>query len=187
MEEITAKQWSGMFFDFLRRRGLTEQYENQARLLSQLAATGTQLEELVKGMYRKLDQPHAEVAIADAEAKSQAEKFFRDLFQYYSVSGFRKLDLKKLAQITVKQEWFDFLVATGDFRITKDITERDGSHRSDIVTSNYTDNCVSFRGELRPGAIARTNSLERGFAAFAKLSPQARREVLAQFIEVGDA
>lgn len=187
IHELLRKQWAGMLFDFLRRRSLTEQYESQARLLSQLAATGTQLEELLKGVYRKLDQPHAEAAIADAQAKSQAEKFFRDLFRYYGVSGFRKLDLNKLAQITVKQEWFDFLAATGDFHISKNVTETDGSHRSDVVTSNYTNNCASFRGELRDTDIARADNFERGFAAFAKLSPEARREVLAQFIEGGNA
>jgi hypothetical protein len=180
IEDYLRKQWAGMFFDFLQKRRLADEYQLNNRLLSNLTSTTEKLEEIVKSMYRQVDQ-HADTVIDHVETMAQAEKFFRDLQSYYSVRLFPRTPVEKLLAIPTSQPWYRFLSSTNDFEIIPNVSDEDGDRTSDILTHKDTRSCISVEGDLSQYEESTVQDYEKDFLAFTKLSIDQKRQIVQQF------
>lgn len=171
-----------MFFDFLQKRKLLDEYKVQNKVLSNLTSTSNQLEALVKNMYRQIDKTHADSVIEDIEVKSTAERFFRDLFNYFSVTGFSKTNIKSLLDISTNQEWFNYLIETNDFELMKEVKSSDSGQTSDILVHHQTNTCISVLGDISNASRKRLDEYQEGFIAFTKLTNPQKKEILANWV-----
>lgn len=183
IENYLRKQWAGMFFDFLSKRRLADEFQLSNRLLSNLSTSTEKLEEIVKSMYRQVDHVNANTVIENVELKSQADKFFRDLRIYYKITLFKKTSLDELMKIPTNQPWYKFLLKTNDFKLEKDIREEGTNRKTNILVREDTNKCISVDGELSSHDIEAIEEYEKGFRAFSKLLPEQRRELLEFYIE----
>ena len=79
--EITTalrKQWAGMFFDFLKQRSMTDQFESSIDLLDGISVASEKVENLVKRLYRHIDKAGADQNILQVENLSVSKQFFEE-------------------------------------------------------------------------------------------------------------
>jgi phosphoribosylformylglycinamidine (FGAM) synthase PurS component len=181
IEHYLRKQWAGMFFDFLSKRRLADEFQLSNRLLSNLSTSTEKLEEIVKSMYRQMDKVHANTVIENVELKSQAEKFFRDLRAYFNEQLFKKTPIKKLMTISTDQPWYKFLIETNDFVLEKDVQNANSKLLSNILVKKDTNLCISIEGSLSSSQIKQNQDYENGFRAFAQLQPEQRIKLLESY------
>ena len=141
----------------------------------------TKLEEIIKKVYRQVDQAHADTVIDHVEAKADAERFFRDLRAYYDVRLFPRTSIDKLLSIPTNQPWYKFLDRTDDFEILEHVQSGGSEQWSDILTHRDTNVCISIGGDLSNDEINKLDDYEKGFRAFAELTVDQRREIIKQF------
>ena len=172
IEDLLRKQWSAMFFDFLQRRQLAGQYESHNQLLSTLTSTTGQLDDLVKRLYRHVDEDNADSVIEDVELRSEAERFFREIFGYFGLPGFYLTPLEQLVKAQTDCSWFQFLANTEDFDIETNATESPSGRNLDILTHLGTATCI---GLTKPYSDPTKIALyDHSFEAFTKLTSAAK-------------
>ena len=186
IEMLLKKQWAGMMFDFLQRRQLAEQYETQNKLLSSLAASTGQLEDLVKRLYRKADESQADAVIQIVELRSRAEQFFRELFNYFSLQGFGAASVEVLAADPQELTWYEWLASVSEFHLSQGALQAREESKPLMV------NVLSYPGSHKVLVLAGTDvsdsnvrksaELQDGFDAFRRLDEHQRREVLEQYV-----
>lgn len=76
IENHLKKQWASMFFDFLKNRDATKQITQTSEIVSSLKNTSDRLEDLIKEVYRAVDNEHATSSIDAIERRSKAKTFF---------------------------------------------------------------------------------------------------------------
>jgi hypothetical protein len=183
IESLLKKQWAAMMFDFLQRRHLADQYENQNKLLSSLTATTGQLEDLVKRLYRRADVSHGESVIENVELRAKAEQFFRDLFRHFDLPGFSRTPLDTLVNLPTDTTWYEWLDSTDDFYILPALSEEGTGRHVDVLCHEATNTVFYVRSsELKPIERKWVTEYEDRFGAFRRLEEKDKRDVIAPFV-----
>lgn len=180
IEALLKKQWAGMFFDFLQQRRLADEYQDQRKVLSDLTSATSQLGEIVKTMYRQMDKTHANTVIGAAEDRSKAMQFFKELFAFYKVPGF-KCDIETLVKLDTNRPWYEFLVNTKEFYIHPDVFTGSTSRKTDVLTHVDSNRCISVEGDLTSMDNKKFAAFQNTFEAYARLSPKQKKEILDEF------
>ncbi|MDP2225493.1 DUF4062 domain-containing protein [Nitrosomonas sp.] len=178
------KQWAGMFYSLLQQRKISEDYNEQRTLLSDMKAATEQLGLLMKNMYRQLDKTNANTVITNAEERTVAEKFFRDIFDYFRIPGFISTSLDTLLSLVGRKEWFNFLAATHDFEFVSPYyaLEHGEKRKTKALGCIKTHLGIIIEPEDRPDFVKKLAEFEKGFAAFNNLSAIHQKELLEKFV-----
>jgi len=108
---LLRKQWSGMFHDFLLARSMESQNAVTTSLLKNVSMASSKVEELVKSLYRHVDQVDAEKSIADVEIRAAAIRFFSNTEYLHFLNRF-KGDLKRaLLDQPREGKWYEYMAA----------------------------------------------------------------------------
>lgn len=111
---LLRKQLAGMFYDFLQERTSSNQLKATTSLLKNISIAGEKVEELVKNIYRSVDESGADAIIDSVEKHSLAKEFFEDIFTDYVVSHMSLDYVKVLSSTPRKGKWYEYIAdATG--------------------------------------------------------------------------
>lgn len=78
--DLLRKQWSGMFYKFLSERTKENELSVATNLLQNISVAGEKVEELVKSLYRYLDERGAEKMISSVEERATVRRFYEEAF-----------------------------------------------------------------------------------------------------------
>jgi hypothetical protein len=132
IESLLKKQWAAMMFDFLQRRHLADQYENQNKLLSSLTAHRPARRPCQAISVRRADVSHGESVIENVELRAKAEQFFATCSDTSIFLGFHeRLLIRSLTCQQMTREWLD---STDDFYILPALSEGTGRHVDVLAT-----------------------------------------------------
>lgn len=107
--DLLRKQWAGLFYDFIEQRSDTNQLKAAANLLNNISIAGDKVEELVKALYRHLDEQGADAKIVDVEQRATAREFFENIVSKHLLSFFTVEYLKKQFLETPREgEWYEY-------------------------------------------------------------------------------
>lgn len=98
--DLLRKQWSGMFYDFLQDRKHNEQQRITTNLLTNISDANERVKELVKRLYRQLDESGADEVFEEVESLSEAKKFIDECYDLLD-------DMRKMIDPSVGLEGFD--------------------------------------------------------------------------------
>lgn len=181
IEDHIRKQWSGMFFDFLKNREFKEQITATNHLLSAIETSSSKLEELVKNIYRRVDDENAEKGINLAEARNSAIFFFKQTLNSkfavnpVNLGKFSEGRLEKLAIVNPEEEsWHSYLVALGIFKYSA----FDGRKCIDYIDSKS--GCSHL---IEEGGNAQEEKEYLFKNGIKKLNEEERKKVISVFLE----
>lgn len=113
IESHLRKQWSSMFYDFLKNRELSQKIAHTNLALDGLVGTADKLESLVKSLYKSVDKVNAESEIKSIETISLAKEFlsrYVDESVVGVVCASNEDELKELAGIDPsKYKWHEYV------------------------------------------------------------------------------
>ncbi len=179
IETLLRKQWAGMFFDFLARRRVRDQFETTNTALSALSLASTKLENLVKSLYKHVGPADAEDAIRAVDAKAAAEKFFTLLFSGSLTRVFPTATQDELLALDLSVPWDQFLTNTGDLR-EADVRAPDGRNTK-VVYSVDPDILVDVAGAMDEGEERRSKDMAEAYEYLKALEPDQRKELFSQY------
>lgn len=109
--DLLRKQWSGMFYDFLQDRKHSEQQKITTNLLTNISDANERVKELVKRLYRQLDESGADEVFEEVEEFSIARKFIDEC--YFLTNGMNK-KIDPSVHLEGFDKWYEYFAeATG--------------------------------------------------------------------------
>lgn len=115
--DILRKQWAGMFYQFLLDRNNANQFATATNLLKNISVAGEKVEDLLKSLYRHLDNVGAEEKISTVEKRSVIKSFYEDAFTRIGEEELvmNNASVKNLiSKISLHTKWYDYIAdATG--------------------------------------------------------------------------
>lgn len=180
IEGLLKKQLAGMFFDFLIKRNISAQLKSTNEAISNLTIASKKIEELVKTIYRHVDEAKADDVIERIDEMSRAAEFFQSISE---TIGQKKFVLNSDDLInTPPNDWVSFIVHNDDFIYADGVPSTDG-RETDIVYYDPTNSYVSdVGGDMSNSELAFFNNLEERYASFLLLAPDKRRQILAPYL-----
>lgn len=182
IEEILRKQWAGMFYDFLSKRSLSQQYDTQLKILSDISSISSKMEGLVEQIYRHVDEPNADTVIATAETKSKADKFFKEVFTFFSIDYLTvTIDYNKFADYSNKLSWFEFLAKTDSFEVSKDssIRTNEGEGKATLLMKKNSGQGIVVDGFGVSSKM--TKKFSELYKCFASIDQQSKIELIDKY------
>ncbi|MGI2106787.1 DUF4062 domain-containing protein [Shewanella frigidimarina] len=125
IESYLKKQWAGMMYDLLAERTRNGNAKITNRLIDDLTIAAKKSEELIKVLLRTTNTEQIEVEdkISKIELIAKARSFPNLVETLFNSRYFSMLDLEEFPDPTEHNYWYDFLIATNDFVITKDVED----------------------------------------------------------------
>ncbi|MEZ9593144.1 DUF4062 domain-containing protein [Shewanella sp. 10N.261.52.F9] len=125
MESYLKKQWAGMMYDLLAERSRNDSAKVTNRLIDDLTIATKKSEELIKVLLRMTNTEQLEVEdkITKIELLAKARSFPNLIETLFDSLSFSAWTVDDLPDPTEKVHWYDFLLATNDFEITKDVED----------------------------------------------------------------
>jgi hypothetical protein len=114
---LLRKQWAGMFFDFLQDRVSSNEFKVTTNLLTNISIAGEKVEELVKNLYRHMDEAGADAMISNVEKRVVAKEFFKNFFADFSLGLVGKDCSEKLITTPREGIWYEYLAKATNGRI----------------------------------------------------------------------
>lgn len=119
METYLKKQWAGMMYDLLAERTRNDNAKITNRLIDDLTIAAKKSEELIKVLLRTTDAEHAEDKISEIELIAKARSFPNLLETLFGLPYVSMLSVDQLPAPKEHKYWYEFLLATNEFIITK--------------------------------------------------------------------
>ncbi|RYV04179.1 hypothetical protein SOPP22_00070 [Shewanella sp. OPT22] len=183
LHDSLRKQWAGMFFDFLSQRSVSNQLKSTNDSVANLSVASKKIEELIKGIYRQVDEVGANDSISVIDAESEATIFFELVVKSIDDSHFVPFDM--LDELTVKtpEKWWDFLLKIDGFELLDEVISPDGRYTSLLVfnTSKQPYTISDIEGELNSSEIRSREKFEKSYSAFLKLSEESKKKVMSKY------
>lgn len=125
MESYLKKQWAGMMYDLLDKRRRDDTAKATNRLIDDLTIATKKSEELIKVLLRTTNTEQIEVEdkISKIELIAKARSFPNLVETLFDSISFSAWTVDELPDPTEYAHWYDFLLATNDFDITKDVED----------------------------------------------------------------
>nr|WP_186322970.1 DUF4062 domain-containing protein [Paenibacillus xylanexedens] len=191
IHENLAKQWAGMFYDFLIDRQRNNEISTTNKLIENLTIASVKTEELIKKIVTKeLGEQQAEEVISNLDNEADAKKFFNVVFNYFEVpKTFVKKILNDFIEINskIKQDilWHEYLVKSHFFKYNTEIYSgeySDYQHELAIDAIRGNKVIVIKSEEIYEQAINACNEMESLFTSFIALSKEQRDKVLKSLV-----
>lgn len=184
IHEKLRKQWAGMFFEFLTQRTISNQLKSTNESITNLSIASKKIEELVKNIYRQVDEANANASILTIDTEGEASKFFSSIVHEIEDSSFvnnRMVD--GLAQ-TPPKTWWEFLTNFDGFDYIEEATSSD-NRVTDIVVHHPSNSLIAdIEGELTEAEIRKRDSLTFSYEQFLKLSVESRKRLLEKYDDI---
>ncbi|MCU8029619.1 DUF4062 domain-containing protein [Shewanella sp. SM73] len=179
MEAYLKKQWAGMMYDLLAERTRNDNARITNRLIDDLTIAARKSEELIKVLLRTADAEHAEEKISEVDLIAKARSFPNLLANLFSTHYVSMSDVNQLPDPREHKYWYDFLIATNDFVITKNVV-------NGITTCFLHDKGKVYlelgsESELQNNTIG-FNEIQSAFEALKRVDPEIRKSILEEFI-----
>ncbi|MDQ2075168.1 DUF4062 domain-containing protein [Marinimicrobium sp. ABcell2] len=184
IHEKLRKQWAGMFFDFLTQRSVSNQLRTTNESITNLSIASKKIEELVKNIYRQVDEVGANASILTIDTEGEASKFFSSICQATGSSYFVNSNLVDELAKTPPETWWDFLTQFEEFVYIEGATSSD-NRVTDIVVHNPSNTVVAdIEGDLSEAEKKERDKLAFSYKQFLKLSDKLRKELLMKYDEI---
>jgi hypothetical protein len=107
--ELLRKQWAGMFFDFLQKRETSNQLSVATSLIKNVSLASEKVEDLLKSLYRHIDEKGAAQTIETVEHRATAKKFFSRVLLSWFVEQFDGDPVSALAKTPRNGKWYEYI------------------------------------------------------------------------------
>lgn len=188
IQEYLRRQWSGMFFDFLQSRRQQQQQEKTTSAIDNLRIVSSKIEELVKSVYRHLDEAEATEAIRTIDEEALAHSFFTRLSSF--LGNCRKFggpsswpnNIKKALLKTTADTWTEYLVSTKFFYIQ---SSKGNYGPVDVLMLSGLKNgpCISVSGGMSDVDKAEYRKMQEAYLVFKALSSEKKIEIIEEIKE----
>jgi hypothetical protein len=188
LEELLRKQLAGMFFDFLTRRNISKQIQSTSDTVNSLTVVANTIEQLVKSLYRQVNNQSAEVAIETVDAAAKGESFFVEIA---SILNDKDIVLKNCIDRVIKQnaeDWKLGLVSGGLFqlgfneaRIKRTVSSALPPGAEKMLTYLGTRAVCDADGDVIDKDSSTTKRLAEDWATFRALPEETRRQILSRY------
>ena len=177
MESYLKKQWAGMMYDLLAERKRADDSRITNRLIDDLKIATEKSAELIKALFRTTDAEHAEEKISEIDLKAEAKTFHQFVEGMFEKQYYATHDFLTLPKPNDYEYWHEFLVATGDFKVTR--------RKYNRIDKSYLMDSSGFIADVAPidetdSAICR--AVQEAFESLKKLDPITQNDVLGDFI-----
>ncbi|MDK8189209.1 DUF4062 domain-containing protein [Paenibacillus sp. UMB7766-LJ446] len=140
IQENLAKQWAGMFYDFLIERQRNNEISTTNKLIENLTIASVKTEELIKKIITKeLGEQQAEEVISNLDNEADTKKFFNRVFSYFSVSrnNIKKI-LSELIEVNSMIDngisWHEYLIKSKFFYYSSEIySSQDDDYKHELT------------------------------------------------------
>lgn len=179
IEILLRKQLAGMFFDFLIKRNISAQLKSTNEAISNLTIASKKIEELVKTIYRHVDEAKADDVIERIDEMSNAAGFFQAISEDIDDKRFVP-DLEELIN-DPPDNWVTFLLNNINFIYADGVKSTDG-RETDIIYYGPNGSFVAdVDGDMSRSEIEIFNNLKDKYASFLLLPPDKRRKVMEPY------
>ncbi|MFL1483783.1 DUF4062 domain-containing protein [Marinobacter sp. LN3S78] len=182
IHESLRKQWAGMFFEYLSQRSISNQLSSTNESIRNLSIASRKIEELVKSVYRQVDEVGANDSISIIDLESEASKFFAELASKIDNKGF--IPFKKIESLSANppNEWWNFILQiSDDFELIPDVMIDEDRSTSVILNQSSGIVVCDIEGKMTPGQKKLKERLESGYKAFLNLSVDSRKNVISKY------
>jgi len=184
LHDKLRKQWAGMFFDFLSQRSMSNQLKSTNESITNLSIASKKIEQLVKSVYRQVDEAGANESISTIDAESEASKFFEEVSAKIGNDGFIPNGLVDGLAENPPETWWEFLLKIPSFDYLDNVMSDDNRITS-IVVHNISNSFISdVDGELSKQEKKIRDRLEYGYNLFLSLSEESKKKLLAEYDDI---
>ncbi|WP_082378952.1 DUF4062 domain-containing protein [Marinagarivorans algicola] len=186
LHDNLRKQWAGMFFDFLSQRSVSNQLRSTNDSVASLSIASKKIEELIKSIYRQVDEVGANDSISVIDAESEATVFFELVGKAINDTCYVPFDLFDKLSASTPEKWWDFLLEIDGFELLDEVHSQGGNLASVLVynTKNKSHGVSYIEGELNDSAIISRNKFEKSYAFFRELSEKSKKKVMSKYDSV---
>lgn len=179
--ELLRKQWSSMFFEYLQSRSFAKQISTTNEALASLSAASTKIEEIVRKIYKNVDEFGAPEALSAIDQESRAKEL---LLTMAARTGDRRYLVAQLLPPLAKDppaEWPNFFAQGGFFKIdTKPAA--DGTPTLHLTyTIGGEETIAKLNGELNKLEKAELQYFAEGYQALKSLPFDVRTRILSEY------
>jgi hypothetical protein len=177
MEVYLKKQWAGMMYDLLAERKRVDDSRITNRLIDDLKIATEKSAELIKVLLRTTDAEHAEEKISEIDLKAEAKTFQEFIEGIFEIDYLSPHTIETYPNVNDYKNWYDFLVATGDFKITKKIYK----HKENQYLMNSA-GMIAEHLPLNANDSALYNAIQSSFEALKKLDNKIQNEIIQNMV-----
>jgi len=178
IHETLRKQWASMFFEYLQNRTISRQLATTNEALSSLTTASSKIEELVKTIYKNIDEAGAEEVISTLDLFSRAKEMFTTISIRLDDKEFLPATCLDDVASDLPDNWIAFLVNSDFFAI--DDCRDDGSVYIKYDISNMP--LTKIQGNLSKLEQFENDYYAAGYEAFKKLDKQSKFKILAEHL-----
>jgi hypothetical protein len=178
LQDVVRKQLAGMIFDFLKDRTLGKRLDDTSAAVENLANISVKIEELVKKIYKNVDQNAAPDVIERLENRSKAEEFFQTLARLVDDDEFMMGIAVDNAVNATDLPFYDYICEYGYFEVTK--ADEVDSRKSVLTYTPGAVRVVNLNSNLKRERRL-LSELTESYAVFCGLPPAARKEILVKY------
>lgn len=184
IQAALRKQWAGMFLENLQKRTMEKQFSITNDSITKLTVASEKIEEIVKFIYKNVDNKDAEQNIQKIDLKAKASEFF--LYVSWRIGDREFLDeFSKSDAENPPVTWWQFLSHVGFFQIN----EQETSPGKKSLFLSYViggATVAKISGDFSKAEEAEARMLAETYDAFLKIDKSARIEICKEYIFVDD-
>lgn len=180
IHEALRKQWAGMMFDYLQNRTLSKQLSLTNDALGNLSVVSAKIEELVKGIYRQVDESRADTVIKTIETESVADEFLQLASKLVKDEKFISETKFENRGNVLPAAWWDFMVGCSYCKLAMQPNESGVDVRT--LKNMFDAPLLVLEGPMSKQDEIRLQTFQRGYDAFRALEPAVRRRLLSRFL-----
>lgn len=181
IQDLLRKQLAGMFFNFLTNRQITEQLKTTNNSIAQLSVASSKIEELIKMVYKQVDNINAETAINKIIKESRAKELLVNMSKVKGNSFlFKKVKIGDLVDTTYK--WHRFICQAEGFE-EKRIYSKEQDIKNAVIYKPTSFLFAFISGDISEDEIQKSKDFEDMYKNFRSLDQYDRRELLLKFSE----
>lgn len=184
LHDSLRKQWAGMFFEFLSQRNISNQLKSTNESVTNLSIASKKIEELIKNVYRQVDEAGANASILAIDAESDANKFFVNIGKEINDQHFIPVQMVDELSENIPEKWWEFLLKMDDFRFIGDALDKDG-RRTSIIFHDSSNRLVSdIGGDISDNEKKTRDRFQAEYEIFAKLSVVSRKKLVCKYADL---
>jgi len=181
LHDSLRKQWAGMFFDFLSQRSVSNQLKSTNESITNLSIASKKIEELIKSVYRQVDETGANDSILVIDSESEASKFLVETGKEIDNQSFIPFNLIGKLSKNTPDTWWKFLLQLDGFEYIEELFSEDKRCTSAIVHHSSDRVIADVDGDLNDREKKARNKLEYSYNVFKKLSDESKSKILSKF------
>ena len=178
------KQWAGMFFDFLSQRGVSNQLKSTNESITNLSIASKKIEELIKNVYRQVDEAGANESIITIDAESEASKFFIRISKEIETTELIPIELVDELSENTPDKWWSFLLKLDGFEYIGPMFSSENRYTDALVHNPSNRLIADVEGDLTDVEKKTLDAIDTEYNAFKVLSIESKKKILGKYIEL---